>query len=129
MNVQNEKKQKKYRWDIIVIACVILLSISIFLFLLLNREEGSVVKVEVDGTVVGTYPLSKDGTYPLNGGTNILVIEDGTARLIESQCPDHTCEKMGKVCYIGQTIVCLPNHVTVTVTGEPNNNDSVDFVS
>ena len=127
MNTQEQIKRKKYRLDIIVIAAVLLLSILLFLILFFNKEPGNMVKVEVDGTVVGTYSLSEDGSYPLNGGTNVLVIEKGTARLVESQCPDHTCEQMGKVRYVGQTIVCLPNRVTVTVTGESN--DSVDFVS
>ena len=127
MNSQKESKQKKYRLDIIVIVAVLLLSVSLFLILFLNKEPGSMVKVEVDGSVVGTYPLAKDGTYPLNGGTNILVIEDGTARMVESQCPDHTCEQMGKIRYVGQTIVCLPNRVTVTVTGESEG--GVDLVS
>ena len=127
MNEQPKKKQTKYRLDVLVIVAVLLLSLLLLWTFYLNREEGAIVKVEVDGRVVATYPLSKDGTYTLNNGTNVLVIENGTARLIESQCPDHTCEQMGKGRYVGQTIVCLPNRVTVTVTGESN--DSVDFVS
>jgi hypothetical protein len=127
MNVQNETKKTKYRWDIIVIAAILLLSLALLLIHVLGKEEGSVAVVRVNDTVVGTYPLAKDGTFVLNGGTNVLVIEDGTARLIESQCPDHTCELTGRVKYVGQTIVCLPNHLSVTISG--NTANGVDFVS
>ena len=83
--------------------------------------------MEVDGAVVGRYPLSVDGVFVLNGGTNVLIIEEGTARLVESHCPDRTCELTGRVRYVGQTIVCLPNRLSVTVTGDTQN--GVDFVS
>ena len=61
-------------------------------------------------------------------GSNILTIENGTARMSDSSCPDHICENKGKIKYVGQTIVCLPNKLTVTVTGEAED-DGVDFYS
>ena len=60
-------------------------------------------------------------------GTNKLTVENGAAYMSYSECPDHTCENTGKIKYVGQTIVCLPNYLTVTVVGESDN--SVDFVS
>ena len=125
-----EKAQNKtngYRLDIIVIAAILLASLSLLLILSLTKKEGSIAVVEVDGQVVAEYPLYMDGVFPLNGGTNVLVIEGGTAYLNYSSCPDHTCENTGKIKYVGQTIVCLPNYLTVTVVGESDN--SVDFVS
>ena len=83
--------------------------------------------VEVDGEVVGEYPLYQNGVYPLNGGTNVLVIENGVAYLSYSNCPDHTCERTGKIRFVGQTIVCLPNKLSVTVKGEAEG--GVDLVS
>ena len=127
MKDETQSKLKKYRADIILIAVVLSLSLLILLTVLLNRDEGSRAIVEVDGAVVGSYSLSVDGVVPLNGGTNVLVIEGGAAYLTESHCPDHTCEKTGKVRYVGQTIVCLPNHLTVTVKGDSDS--GVDLVS
>ena len=127
MSTQRQKKKTKYRTDIIVISVILLLSLSLLLIHLWGKEEGSVAVVRVNDTVVGSYPLSRDGTFVLNGGTNVLIIEDGTARLVKSQCPDHTCEQTGRVKYVGQTIVCLPNHLSVTISGDTAN--GVDFVS
>ena len=119
--------KKKYRLDIIVIAAILLASIALLLIMTLTREEGAVVVVEIDGQTVATYSLYQNGEYALNGGTNVLVIENGQAYLNYSNCPDHTCEKTGKIQYVGQTIVCLPNLLTITIKGEASG--GVDFVS
>ena len=73
--------------------------------------------VAVNGEKVAEYSLSENGTYPLNGGTNILVIEDGAAFLEEANCPDKLCVKQGRISRTGQCITCLPNRLTVTVEG------------
>ena len=125
-----EKAQNKtngYRLDIIVIATILLASLSLLLILNLTKKEGALAVVEIDGQVVAEYPLYKEGVYSLNGGTNVLVVEGGTAYLNYSSCPDHTCENIGKIRYVGETIVCLPNKVTITIIGDAE--DGVDLVS
>ena len=119
---------KKYRWDIIVIATLLLVTLLVVLLTVLTKEDGNYVVVEIDGAIDGKYSLSQDGVYSLNNGTNILVIENGTAYLSYSSCPDHTCERTGRIRYVGQTIVCLPNRLSVTVKGEQPEN-GVDFIS
>ena len=118
----------KHKIDIIVVASLLLLSLAVMLTVNLTRKPGAFVEITVDGEVVATYPLDTDGEYTLNGGTNKLTIKDGAAYMSYSSCPDHVCENTGKVRHVGQTIVCLPNKLTVTVKGE-RTDDSVDFVS
>ena len=118
---------RKYRLDIIVIAALLLLSLLVLTVVQLTRKDGAYAEVTLDGQTVAKYPLSVDGTYSLNNGTNVLVIENGPAYMSYSDCPDHVCENTGRVKYVGQTIVCLPNRLTVTVVG--TSDQSVDFVS
>jgi len=117
----------KYRLDIIIIAAILLVSLVLLLVMTLSRKEGAAVVVEIDGETVATYSLYQNGEYSLNGGTNVLVIEDGVAYLNYSNCPDHTCEKTGKIQYVGQSIICLPNKVAISIRGESDG--GVDFVS
>ena len=119
---------KKHRADIIVIASILVFSLLVLAVMTLTRKDGAAVVVEINGTEVAQYPLDLDNTYTLNGGTNVLTIENGTARMSESSCPDHVCENKGKIKYVGQTIVCLPNKLTVTVRGS-SDDGGVDFVS
>ena len=119
---------KKHRVDIIVISSFLLLSLIMLGVTQLTQEEGSVVQVTVDGEVVGEYSLLKNGIYSLNGGTNTLTIQNGEAYMSYSNCPDHVCENTGKIKHVGQTIICLPNRLTITIVGEITD-DAVDFVS
>ena len=131
MNKESVGKNKKYRIDIIVISAILVIALLLLLVMTLLKKEGSTVSVEVDGEVVAEYSLFLDGAYELNGGTNVLVIKGGVAYLSYSSCPDHVCENTGKIKYVGETIVCLPNHVTVTITGDAKDDPEggVDLVS
>lgn len=119
---------KKHKIDVIVISSLLLLSIALLLFSRLTRKDGAYVEIKVGEDVVDTVPLALDGVYTVNGGTNVLTIKDGVAYMTYSSCPDHTCENTGKVKYVGEVIVCLPNEVYITVVG-PKDDTSVDFVS
>lgn len=119
---------KKHRIDIIVISSFLLLALAMLWITNLAKEEGSIVQVTVDGEVVGEYSLLRDGIYSLNGGTNTLTIQNGEAYMSYSSCPDHVCENTGKIKHVGQTIICLPNRLTITIIGEATD-DAVDFVS
>lgn len=117
----------KHKTDIIVLASLLLLSLIVLLAVNLFKEDGAIAEVTVGGAVVAEYPLEIDGVYSLNGGTNVLTIKGGIAYMTYSNCPDHTCEHTGKIRYVGETIVCLPNRLTITIKGETD--DALDFVT
>lgn len=108
-------ENKTLRADIILIAALLALSAVLFCVFRLTSANGAYVTVTVDSVEVARYSLSDDGTYPLNGGTNTLVISEGTARICDANCPDKLCVNQGAVHYTGQSIVCLPNKLIVTV--------------
>ena len=112
--------------DLILIASILIVAIALFLVMEMAKKEGAGVAIKVEGIKVAEYSLAKNGTYPLNGGTNILVIEDGKAYLSDANCPDKLCVHQGKISMTGETITCLPNKLTVTVFGTE---ESVDLVS
>ena len=114
---ENRPDRPIRRADLILIAALLVLALLLALGLRLFGSAGAVAVVSVDGVETARYPLSADGTYPLNGGTNTLVIENGTARVTEADCPDRLCVRQGAVRYTGQSIVCLPNRLVVTIEG------------
>ena len=116
-----------HKRDFVLIGIVLVLIVATCLVVALTKETGACVIVRVDGQQVATYSLLEDGEYSLNGGTNVLRIQDGKACLTEADCPDHLCVKQGKVDQTGETITCLPNRLTVTVYGAEDS--GVDLVS
>ena len=117
----NETEKKKYRRDLILVGIVLLAAVLMF-FLVRGRQErdtgsGAVAVVTVDGEEIGRYPLKKNGTFSLNDGSNILVVENGEAWVSEANCPDKVCMGMGKISRNGEFIACLPNRLIVVVEG------------
>lgn len=121
------EKKRSTRYDILLISVLLCLSLIIGLVVLLTRREGAYVVIEINGKETAKYSLSIDGEYSVNGGTNILVVKDGEAYLTYADCPDKTCVKTGKIKHVGESIICLPNRVAITIKG--NTEDGVDIVS
>ncbi len=119
-------EKKRFRYDIIFISVMLCLSLLLVIMMFLSKKIGTKACVEIDGELIAEYSLSVDGEYPLNGGSNILKIESGEVYLIYADCPDNTCVKTGKIHYVGQSIICLPNRLTVIIRGADN---TVDVIS
>ena len=105
---------KKKDWILIVL--IILVAVLAWAaHLLLKDTAASVVTVKVDGVVEGTYDLSEDRKVTINGGTNILKINNGKADMVEANCPDKLCVKQKPVSANHESLICLPNKVIVEV--------------
>ena len=109
---------KKLLADVALTLSLLIVSLSVFLIISLTRKEGTTAVVTVDGDFVCEYSLSRDGEYSLNGGTNVIVIEDGKAFMKSASCPDGLCVRQGKKSRSGERIVCLPNRVMVEIVGD-----------
>ena len=81
---------RKAKNDIILILSLVLLVLVAGAALLLFKSDGDAVIVSVDGEVIAEYPLSEDIEVEIksDGGYNILIIEDGKARVESASCPD-----------------------------------------
>lgn len=118
---------KKYKRDVIVILSLLAVSLLSLLLVFLFSKSGEAVTVSVDGEYLGTYSLLIDKEIPLADGKNILKIEGGKAFMTTADCPDRVCVNTGKISKVGQSIICLPNKVTITVIG--NSTSGVDLES
>ena len=115
---------KKNDW--ILAACILLAAVAILLFQFVRSDSGAgKVSVTVDGEIFGTYSLAEDQTVDIDG-TNRLVIENGTAEMEWADCPDQICVNHRAVSREGESIICLPNQVVISVTdGEEAELDGV----
>ena len=116
-NYDKSNKKGRVLRDSCLILFFLLLSLVLILVIKGSQQAGGEVIVAVNGLEIGKYSLAIDGQYSLNNGTNLLVVENGRAKMIDANCPDKLCVKQGWVKYTGQCITCLPNKLTVTVVG------------
>ncbi|MCI8632352.1 MAG: NusG domain II-containing protein [Lachnospiraceae bacterium] len=113
---------KQSRWkkaDWILLGSLLAAGLLGGLLLFLTSKTGQRVQVRVGGEIQAVYRLEEEGRYRIEGaegGSNILVIQDGKAWVEEASCPDGLCMHMGKIMQQGQSIVCLPNQVIIEIT-------------
>lgn len=111
-------KNRKIRNDIIFIGAIIFLCVFVGLAFYFFRADGDSVRVSVDGKFYGEFALVEDRAVEIisDGGYNILVIQDGQAHVESASCPDGICAAHKPISRDGESIVCLPNKVVITVS-------------
>ena len=119
---QNKKEPFIKSKDIILIAdCLILALMSMFVRKMdapPRTDSNMQVVVYVGEEETARYPLNGEITAKLTGRegwTNDLEIRDGKADVVSASCPDKICVRQNPISEIGETIVCLPNQVIVTI--------------
>ena len=133
MRQNNGVRGHRLRNDLIFVAALLVVAGILLLYLFVFRESGNVVKVTVDGKLYGTYSLSEDITHVIRSGENddrynVLIIKDGKAYVESATCPDGICASHRPIFRNGESIVCLPNGVVITVITD-DNTDSPDAVA
>lgn len=120
---------KKNDWILIILVAAVA---GIFLVALLLRPEQAVRRVEisVDGELYGRYDLKEDQEISINE-TNKVEISGGTVRMTWAKCPDQICVHHKEISRDGESIICLPNKIVVSIiVGDAKTEDeSPDAVS
>ena len=79
--------------------------------------------------MVAQVPLSsltEEKTVTIDGTYHLTVTLDKTgAAVTESDCPGQDCVHTGRITRAGQSIVCLPEQVVVTLEGKTSSADVV----
>ena len=117
--------KKKTLFSSILALSLIVIGLLIILITESGRTKGASVTVTVDGELAGVYSLSRDGSYELNGGTNVLTIEGGYAYVKSADCPGQDCVNHHKISRTGERIVCTYNRISIVVEG----NDEEIFIN
>lgn len=121
-NSQTSLNRRIGKRDIVLLVILFAVLILFFAgFKLMHQETGAEVVVQVNGVEFGRYPLDREAEIPItdsNGKeTNLLVIKEGKADMTEADCPDLLCVHQKAISHQGETIVCLPNQVVVSIFG------------
>ena len=121
-------KKKTLKNDILLVCALLLVALAAWGALRLTRTKGGEAIVTVDGELAATIPLTVDATVPIGTGQgfrNVVEVSGGRVRVADADCPDRLCVRQGWISYDGESIVCLPHKLVVTVRGTAGDLDAV----
>lgn len=125
---KNSLKQIVHRhyMDIIIICILLLAAVSFFIYNGITSKEGGRVIVYSDQKMIHTYSLNTNGTYEIvtDYGTNVIEIKSGKVAVISASCKNQICVHHAAIHTTNESIICLPNHLVVTVECDNSNGRS-----
>jgi len=114
--------------DTVILALVLAAAVGSGLVIYGNRSAKAHLVVEApSGKWI--YALATDRTVEIPGplGNTVVRIEAGSARIVDSPCPNKTCIAGPHISHKGEWNACLPNQVILRIDGD-GEEDGVDAV-
>lgn len=104
--------------------CVVLLTLKLW-----HGDVADTAVIRSGGKVFREVPLSRDQQIEVPGplGTSIITIEKLRARISSDPGPRQYCVRQGWLQQAGEIAVCLPNQVSVELTGGAKKYDSLNY--
>ena len=86
--------------------------------LILNQQPAGQLEVKVSGETKAIYLISEDREVTLEEiGENTFEIKGGVVEMVHADCPDQYCVHHRPISKNGESIICLPNQVVITIRG------------
>ena len=122
-------KLKPSAWDMLIVAAVLLLA-STALYAFAPRGTAVRTVITQDGTQLLTRDLAAlpqegeyveiTGKYPLT-----VFLSPSEIYVVSADCPTQDCVRSGSISRAGESIVCLPGRVVITIEGDSGNYDLI----
>lgn len=95
-----------------------------------NPKAGGYAVITVGDREYARTPLNEYSVIPIldeeGNITNELTVSGGYAKMTAADCPDQLCVHQKRIRLKGETIVCLPNRVVISI--EAPEEDTLDAI-
>ncbi|MDD4979011.1 MAG: NusG domain II-containing protein [Gallionella sp.] len=114
--------------DWLIVTCgsiaVVLLTIKLW-----SGDPAELAVIRSGGKIFSTVSLNKDQEIAVPGplGTSIISIDKRRARISSDPSPRQYCVRQGWLQQAGEIALCLPNQVSVELTGKHKRYDSLNY--
>ena len=117
------------RGDLLILTVCLLLIPASVLWLRVAPSVATAIEISVAGKPAGVYPLQPDRRISINGanGNSVIEIRDHAVRFASSACPTKHCVLGGWHTQSGDTAICLPNRVGITLISNDDYYDGINF--
>lgn len=112
---------KLKRLDLVITSIILLICVPFIIRDMLDRFEAKmqdkVAEIYHENIKISEIVLRESGVFPILNGKMLIEVKSGSLRVVDSDCPNHLCMKMGPISSSGQTIICVPNKVFIKIKG------------
>jgi hypothetical protein len=124
-----KRDQGVTKWDLALIAGIVVFSACWWLYGLGAGREPATVQVISGSRIFAESPADRDAFIRVPGplGVSVVEIRSGRVRMVSSPCPDKLCVNMGSIGSPGQSLLCIPNRVSVTLRAKREQIDAVTY--
>lgn len=104
--------------DVIIIVTAVLLALLPLgiRFIVQRNMDAATVTVKKDGEIIYSGSVQQENRIAVPGTGNVVRIFHGNVFMEEADCKDHLCIRAGKASP-ARPIICLPNGISVTISG------------
>ena len=105
-------------------ACVVLLALKLW-----SGDVADKAIIRSGGKIFLEVTLSRDQQIEVPGplGVSIIAIQNRKARIASDPSPRQYCVRQGWLQQAGEIALCLPNQVSVELTGSKKKYDSLNY--
>lgn len=109
--------------DLLIIGVFLLIALVVFLPSLFGKNKTLTAVITADGETVTEIKLTDSTKEEITVNNTIIKIDGKSVSFVESNCPDKTCIRTGKLDSSGDSSACVPNRVSVYIKGEKTQSD------
>ena len=117
--------------DLVAVAALVIAALAVWTGLLFALSgEHMTVQIYSDNELFLQISLpAEDQTISIPDKQLALEIKNNRIGVLETDCPDQTCQKTGYISRPGQSIICLPNRVVVQIAGQSDTDSGIDAIA
>lgn len=120
------KRVKRMAFDFFMTAAILVFAGLAFLLFKPSNGSGDAVIVKHNGSVVAVMSLNKDEELDVDGLLTV-VVENGGVYVKGAVCKDKLCQRHSRIYNGKESIICLPNSISVEITSV-NTSAEIDFI-
>lgn len=115
---------------IIITVGILLAGIGGSFYVLHHHNEKKIAEIYQNNVLYTSIDLSQvEEPYELtitgeNGESNVIFVEKNQISMESASCPDKVCVNQGKISDGLLPIVCLPNHIRISIVGDAEEEES-----
>ena len=113
-------------WFTLLLGCAVVAGLAARFW---GGSPGDSLIVRAQGKVTNQLSLRRAHTLSVSGplGFTLIEIQPGRARIARDPSPRQLCVKQGWLSRAGEAALCLPNQVSIEISGPVRGFDSIAF--